>query len=722
MEKPNLSIILTAHSEGLLAHKTLRNIFSAVKLLEKKNVSYEIIVHIDNGTKETLNYFSRYEKDPRFKIFKNNFKDPGLSRNFAVKNSSGEVISLIDADDLFSDNWLLLSYEFIKSGTEPVIVHPEASLTFGNSAPHVLWLQHNSENSPEDLLIACGANRWISMCSAPREVFLETPYPKTRNGYGNEDWWFNTETEAKGIAHKILPSTIQFYRQKPVSVLSKNNNEKSVQEYTSLFSLENCQKLFKDSSAEKEALKPSLKTRLYKSYKKIRNSRLNAFITPVARPVRIAVDKIENLSRPRVEKKAYIPDFVLLEWRKITKIEPQLYPTKSALENVVRYYSDSENVVGAAFIKSLKNVPALPDYVFIVPWLVAGGADKVVLNYIKAFLELNPSLKIAVLTTLPAKNTWEKELPENAFLIDFGNNSIALNEDQKSILFARLLAQLKTKNLHLVNSEYGYRWIAAHKTLIKNEFNLNVSVFCYDFIPETNNEAVFDYLDPYLFSIHDVIKNIFTDNKAVISRAVETCGLSKEKFKVHYQPILDDLYPPKDEVHHPLKILWASRIAYQKCPETLVEIAKRLNPDDYRIEVFGRLDNGYNKSIFDNIPSLVYRGSYNGFSSLETSDYDVYLYTSNIDGVPNCLLEATAAGLPLIAPNVGGISELVKDKKTGILIDDFSDIDAYVSALNFIKKNPRALSGFVLNAQSLLKSQHSWQKFVKIVKSDLNLD
>ena len=74
MEKPNLSIILTAHSEGLLAHKTLRNIFSAVKLLEKKNVSYEIIVHIDNGTKETLNYFSRYEKDPRFKIFKNNFK------------------------------------------------------------------------------------------------------------------------------------------------------------------------------------------------------------------------------------------------------------------------------------------------------------------------------------------------------------------------------------------------------------------------------------------------------------------------------------------------------------------------------------------------------------------------------------------------------------------------------------------------------------------------
>lgn len=52
-----LSIIVTAHNEGILAHKTMLSLFRATKKLEEEDIPYEFIVHIDNGTLETKKYF-----------------------------------------------------------------------------------------------------------------------------------------------------------------------------------------------------------------------------------------------------------------------------------------------------------------------------------------------------------------------------------------------------------------------------------------------------------------------------------------------------------------------------------------------------------------------------------------------------------------------------------------------------------------------------------------
>ena len=49
-------------------------------------------------------------------------------------------------------------------------------------------------------------------------------------------------------------------------------------------------------------------------------------------------------------------------------------------------------------------------------------------------------------------------------------------------------------------------------------------------------------------------------------------------------------------------------------------------------------------------------GGFKGINSIETSNYDIYLYTSQTDGVPNILLEVASKVIPIVSSNIGGIS------------------------------------------------------------------
>ena len=51
------------------------------------------------------------------------------------------------------------------------------------------------------------------------------------------------------------------------------------------------------------------------------------------------------------------------------------------------------------------------------------------------------------------------------------------------------------------------------------------------------------------------------------------------------------------------------------------------------------------------------------------SQFDLFVMTSSDEGIPRCLMEAIAMGIPVAAYNIPGIDQLVKHKETGLLAD-----------------------------------------------------
>jgi len=132
----------------------------------------------------------------------------------------------------------------------------------------------------------------------------------------------------------------------------------------------------------------------------------------------------------------------------------------------------------------------------------------------------------------------------------------------------------------------------------------------------------------------------------------------------------------------------------------------------------------YGYSVFNtdfqhtNLPlSVKFHGVFNGLASIDIRPCDIFLYTSYFDGLPNILLEAISLGAVVIAPDIDGIGEIIKNDETGILLPDIFDdqlmADAYFQALKKLLDNHDLHVRLATNAQKLLRKNHGQEVFAK---------
>jgi glycosyltransferase involved in cell wall biosynthesis len=151
------------------------------------------------------------------------------------------------------------------------------------------------------------------------------------------------------------------------------------------------------------------------------------------------------------------------------------------------------------------------------------------------------------------------------------------------------------------------------------------------------------------------------------------------------------------------KIVCIARISRQKRFETFIEAASLL--PNYAFIWIGNQEYVHNVSAnvfcFGNVPNA---GRYNQLA-------DLFMLPTNYEGLPVVILEAMGYGKPIVASNVGGISEIVVNGENGYAVENSAA--EFVEKIQYILGNESIYKGFSENAYKRYKDYLTVDKMIQ---------
>jgi glycosyltransferase involved in cell wall biosynthesis len=125
-------------------------------------------------------------------------------------------------------------------------------------------------------------------------------------------------------------------------------------------------------------------------------------------------------------------------------------------------------------------------------------------------------------------------------------------------------------------------------------------------------------------------------------------------------------YKVKDK--EKVRVLWLARVTAVKNPQKVVETAKALPEIDFYLAGGGNLLERINKLAPSNLKVL---GWQDAKSILPIAN--IFLSTSENEGMPIALIEAQLASIPVVATDVGSVSEVILHNKSGFICGKSTD-------------------------------------------------
>jgi Glycosyl transferase family 2 len=226
----DLTVVVTAHDETAVCGPTMRAADLAVEAARARGFSVQTIIGLDAPTEETSAYFHQ----PHFDHWERRVlqeRELGRVRNALVPECEGRYLAFLDADDLFSENWLAEGVAMLDAAAERgerAIAHPELNVVFdGTKVIHVNIDQTSALFTPHYLYFR---HYYDSLCMAPRDAHLEIPYVirDVPNGLSYQDFQFTIESLEVGWQHVVVRDTIIFKRRRDVSLVTESNMRKSL--------------------------------------------------------------------------------------------------------------------------------------------------------------------------------------------------------------------------------------------------------------------------------------------------------------------------------------------------------------------------------------------------------------------------------------------------------------------------------------------------------------
>jgi glycosyltransferase involved in cell wall biosynthesis len=609
----------------------------------------------------------------------------GLSRNDGIRAAKGRYIKTCDADDLVSYNIIVEMLRVAEADGPDCLVFAEYYMEFG--ASHGLVRYYGLDTVTP--LSFIDFHPYVSRFLARRELLEAIPFSDLRlgPGYAFEDWHFNCEAVAAGYNCRIAPGTVVFYRKREGSLLASAEKISSRQPPPS--------RLFEPSvylergRAAYEQMAPAGKPRRVRALPEDRGGVGAMVNNPFFRELFLAANRID-------------PGLDLLRYYDVWLWSPASIPIRTGLA-----YYDVCLALGKERFTDI----------FLMPFIVTGGAEKFLLGVMNGLAEALSSTRVLVLCGQSGqKHVWVDRLPAGAVFIDLPAIDAALTADDIDLLTLKIIQSVGGRaRLHLKQCEFVERFFHKYRRVLGGNRNIFYRFtddrYALDgrFFTESRG---FEFISDCLDSLHLII----SDHVKLVAEDRRRFGVQQTKWQV--LPARCDVHPGADIIvaqnGAPVRrLLWASRLDRQKRPELLPLIAAKLNEHglNIAIDIYGAAVLApFNPAIFARSPGLAYKGAFQDFANLPLGQYDGFLYTSAFDGLPNVVLEAMAAGLPVIAPSIDGLPEVVIPGRTGLLVENSADdaelAKGYSEAIMTFYKKPEELPAMRMACVDMIKQRH----------------
>ena len=152
-------------------------------------------------------------------------------------------------------------------------------------------------------------------------------------------------------------------------------------------------------------------------------------------------------------------------------------------------------------------------------------------------------------------------------------------------------------------------------------------------------------------------------------------------------------------------VVWMARITAVKGPERLIHIARAMPEVRFLMVGGGDLAEEMQRYAPGNLSLL-------GWQAPEWvwPVADIALSTSHNEGIPISIIEAQMAGVPVVAVNVGAVSQVVLDGQTGILVSE--NIQEIVSAIRKLVDEPELRAEYARASRKNFVETFQIDKFV----------
>lgn len=300
---------------------------------------------------------------------------------------------------------------------------------------------------------------------------------------------------------------------------------------------------------------------------------------------------------------------------------------------------------------------------FVAGTLGQGGAERQLFYILRALTRSGAAVRLFTLTT---GEYWEDRI--RALGVDVVWVGRAASKLARS---AAVVREARRRPLDLIQSQHFftnlYAVAAARATGVRE-----IGALRSDAVAEV--EANGRVLGPLSLRV----PRILAANSRLAMRNAGALGVAERRLHLLPNVVDVDRFRPGNGATstNTIRLLSAGRLVAAKRHDRFLRLLAALSSEGHR-DVRGVIvgDGPLRASLeaeaerLGLLPNIVeFRGAESAMEGVYR-EADALVMTSDYEGTPNVVLEAMASGLPVVAPRVGGIPDIVEDGSTGLLFD-----------------------------------------------------